>query len=99
MLVVPDIDNIFLPLSEQVVFVKYADCKTNVDILLEKLPVMFASSKVNDSSFGAAIEGAAIAMVFLNSHFFLTFLEIKWRESYRFPKRFTFRRSRTSRQT
>ena len=63
MLVVPDIDSVFLPLSEEVIFVKYSDCKSNIDTLLDKLPQMFANSKVNDSSFGSAIEAATIAMV------------------------------------
>ena len=62
MLVVPDINNLFLPLSQSKLFVKYSECTGIIDNLLDKLPLMFGQSKVNECAGGAALEAAAVAL-------------------------------------
>lgn len=63
MMVVPDIDSVFLPISEEVIFVNYEKSKAVVDSLLEKIPGMFANSKINDTVFGAVVQAGLVALV------------------------------------
>jgi protein transport protein SEC24 len=63
MLVVPDVDSMFLPISEEVIFVSYQNAKSIVDALLDKLPAMFASTKITDTAFGSVIQAGSLALV------------------------------------
>lgn len=38
MMVVSDVNNVFVPLDEQVIFVKYKESKNVIDSLLDKIP-------------------------------------------------------------
>ena len=63
MLVLADTENVFIPIGEDVLFVKYHEAKRVIESLLTKLPTMFAASKVQESCFGAAVQAAADALV------------------------------------
>lgn len=62
MLVLADTENVFIPIGEDVLFVKYHEAKRVIESLLTKLPTMFAASKVQESCFGAAVQAAADAL-------------------------------------
>jgi len=62
MLVIPDINDVFLPIDEDHILVSYRDSKANVNSLLDKLPSMFQNTKLQDSAFGAAIQACSLAL-------------------------------------
>jgi len=62
MLVLADTENVFIPIGEEVLFVKYHEAKRVIELLLTKLPTMFSASKVQESCFGAAVQAAADAL-------------------------------------
>jgi hypothetical protein len=62
MMVVPDINGLFLPIAQSLLFVKYSDSKNIIDGLLDKLANMFATNKVDECAYGAALEAANLAL-------------------------------------
>jgi protein transport protein SEC24 len=63
MMVIPDLNDVFLPLAQEVVFVKYSESKAIIDGLLQKLPSMFQNTKISESSFAAAMQAGEMALV------------------------------------
>eukprot|EP01117_Protostelium_nocturnum_P012070 TRINITY_DN441_c0_g1_i2.p1 TRINITY_DN441_c0_g1~~TRINITY_DN441_c0_g1_i2.p1 ORF type:complete len:875 (-),score=232.15 TRINITY_DN441_c0_g1_i2:40-2664(-) len=62
MMVIPDLNDIFLPIAQEVAFVKYSENKELVDALLQKLPTMFQNTKITEAAVGAAILAAEQAL-------------------------------------
>jgi protein transport protein SEC24 len=75
MMIVPDVEDVFVPLSEQClvnpIHSKYAiefetfnlNDRAIIENLLDSLPKMFAATRVAESCAGAAIQAANLAMV------------------------------------
>jgi protein transport protein SEC24 len=63
MMVVGDINNVFLPLAEERIFASYKTSKTVIENLLEKIPKIFAETKISESALGAAIWAGHLALV------------------------------------
>lgn len=63
MMVVADIEDVFVPLSEEVIFVRYSEHKETVDKLFEKLPQMFRNTKIGEAALGAALRVGETALV------------------------------------
>ncbi|KAL7114464.1 hypothetical protein ACP275_04G122500 [Erythranthe tilingii] len=61
MLIVPDVQDVYTPLQSDVI-VQLAECRQHLEILLESIPTMFQSNRTADSSFGAAVKAAFLAM-------------------------------------
>ncbi|CAK9081361.1 Protein transport protein Sec24-like At3g07100 [Durusdinium trenchii] len=61
MLVVSDLDDLFLPLPDDIL-VPLAESETAVLNLLDSLPSIFGETKVNESCLGSAVRGAFMAM-------------------------------------
>lgn len=57
MLVVPDIENVFIPLADDLL-VNLGESRRIVDALLDKLPTMFAHTQQVESAFGPALKAA-----------------------------------------
>lgn len=62
MMVVADIEEVFLPIAQEVIFAKYSESSAVIDSLLEKLPTMFQRSSINDSALGAALLVSSMAL-------------------------------------
>ncbi|CAH9127236.1 unnamed protein product [Cuscuta epithymum] len=61
MLIVPDVQDVYTPLQTDVI-VQLSECRQHLDLLLENIPSMFQNNRTADSSFGAAIKAAFLAM-------------------------------------
>ncbi|XP_068661634.1 protein transport protein SEC24 C-like [Aristolochia californica] len=61
MLIVPDVNNVYTPLQSDIV-VPLAECRENLEQLLESIPSMFQTNRVAESAFGAVIKAAYLAM-------------------------------------
>lgn len=61
MLVVSDLDDLFLPLPDDIL-VPLAESEAAIVNLLESLPGIFGETKVNESCLGSAVRGAFMAM-------------------------------------
>jgi len=61
MLVVSDLDDLFLPLPEDIL-VNLAESESAILNLLDSLPTIFAENRVSESCFGSAVKGAFMAM-------------------------------------
>ncbi|VFQ80673.1 unnamed protein product [Cuscuta campestris] len=61
MLIVPDVHDVYTPLETDVI-VQLSECRQHLDLLLENIPTMFQTTRTADSSFGAAIKAAFLAM-------------------------------------
>ncbi|XP_031111153.1 protein transport protein Sec24-like At4g32640 [Ipomoea triloba] len=61
MLIVPDVQDVYTPLQTDVI-VQLSECRQHLDLLLENIPTMFQNNRTADSSFGAAIKAAFLAM-------------------------------------
>ena len=60
---VGEVHNMFLPMPTANMLVRYSEHKTQIDELLDKLPVMFQHTGVNESALGAALNAAALMLV------------------------------------
>ena len=63
MLVVSDLDDMFLPQSSDLLC-DLEECKDVIQVLLEKIPVMFENSKITANALGAALKAAYEVIVF-----------------------------------
>ncbi|CAI9115465.1 OLC1v1016370C3 [Oldenlandia corymbosa var. corymbosa] len=61
MLVVPDVQDVYTPLQTDVV-VQLSECRDHLELLLETIPTMFQNNRTSDSSFGAAVKAAFLAV-------------------------------------
>lgn len=61
MVVVSDLEDVFLPLPEGIV-ASVADNESGIIGLLDSLPAVFADTRVNESCLGSAVYGAHMAM-------------------------------------
>jgi len=61
MLVVSDLEDLFLPLPDDIL-VPLSESEGTILNLLESLPTIFAETKVNESCMGSAVKGAFMAM-------------------------------------
>lgn len=63
MMVVSDIEDVFLPIAQEVIFRKYSESQAVINTLLEKLPTMFQRTQITESALGAALKCASLALV------------------------------------
>jgi hypothetical protein len=65
MMVVPDVHGMFVPVSEDIILVRYSDPRNKavIDALLDKLPSIFQNTKVQEAALGPAIQAAALTLV------------------------------------
>lgn len=61
MLVVSDLEDLFLPLPDDILVNAY-ESETSILSLLDSLPAMFQETKINESCMGSAVKGAYLAM-------------------------------------
>jgi protein transport protein SEC24 len=61
MLVVADLDDLFLPLPDDIL-VNANESETAIVTLLDSLPTMFQDTKISESCMGSAVKGAFMAM-------------------------------------
>jgi len=61
MLVVSDLEDLFLPLPDDIL-VPIAESESTILTLLDSLPTIFGETKVNESCMGSAVKGAFMAM-------------------------------------
>ncbi|KAG9454824.1 hypothetical protein H6P81_007728 [Aristolochia fimbriata] len=61
MLIVPDVNDVYTPLQSDIV-VPLAECRENLEQLLESIPSMFQTNRVAESAFGAVVKAAYLAM-------------------------------------
>lgn len=61
MLVVSDLDDLFLPLPDGIL-VNLSDCEASILGLLDTLPALFSATSITESCMGSAIKGAHMAM-------------------------------------
>jgi protein transport protein SEC24 len=61
MLVVPDIQDVYTPLQNHLI-VPLSEGREHLEQLLETIPSMFQDNRIQESSFGAAVKGAYLAM-------------------------------------
>lgn len=61
MLIVPDVEDVYTPLHSDLI-VQLTECRQHLEQLLETIPAMFANNKVSESSFGAAMKAAFLAL-------------------------------------
>ncbi|KAI9263361.1 hypothetical protein BDA99DRAFT_65660 [Phascolomyces articulosus] len=62
MMVVPDINDMFLPLSNDSVFVDPIKSRDVIENLLSSLPTMFAENRAQTAVFGSAIKGGLLGL-------------------------------------
>lgn len=70
MMVVADTQDIFVPLSEEAIFVKYSEHKEIINKLFDKLPQMFAGNKIGEAALGSALRIGEAALVLEFKYFF-----------------------------
>ncbi|KAI7959660.1 hypothetical protein MJO28_003451 [Puccinia striiformis f. sp. tritici] len=58
MLVVPDLDDMFVPISEDALYVDPAESSTMIHNLLDSLPAMFAENNIMESALGGPVQAA-----------------------------------------
>jgi len=61
MLVVSDLEDLFLPLPDDILVNAY-ESETAIMTLLDQLPTIFQETKINESCMGSAVKGAYLAM-------------------------------------
>ena len=61
MVVVSDLEDLFLPLADDVL-VNLSESADALDDLLDQIPRLFAENKVNESCFASAVKGCYMAM-------------------------------------
>merc|ERR1719460_168283 len=61
MLVVSDLEDLFLPLPDDILVNAY-ESESAIMNLLDSLPVIFQETKINESCMGSAVKGAYLAM-------------------------------------
>ncbi|KAI9496142.1 hypothetical protein BDB00DRAFT_810662 [Zychaea mexicana] len=62
MMVVPDINDMFLPLSSESLFVNPTESRDVVENLLSSLPTLFAENRAQTAVFGSAIKGGLMGL-------------------------------------
>eukprot|EP01094_Clydonella_sp_ATCC50884_P002851 TRINITY_DN12187_c0_g2_i1.p1 TRINITY_DN12187_c0_g2~~TRINITY_DN12187_c0_g2_i1.p1 ORF type:complete len:1112 (-),score=276.26 TRINITY_DN12187_c0_g2_i1:193-3528(-) len=62
MMVVPDLENPFLPVSAESLLVPYHESKAAFDSLLELLPQIFEGNRAPGSAFGSAVNAAGLLL-------------------------------------
>ena len=62
MLVVPDVDDVFVPLPDAAL-VNAAECKESIIKLLQSLPNLFSAARSTEAALGAALKAAYLVMV------------------------------------
>jgi protein transport protein SEC24 len=62
LMTVGEVHNMFLPMPTANMLVRYGEHKAQIDELLDKLPVMFQHTGVNESALGAALNAAALML-------------------------------------
>uniref|UniRef100_A0A1D1Z3K7 Protein transport protein Sec24-like At4g32640 n=1 Tax=Anthurium amnicola TaxID=1678845 RepID=A0A1D1Z3K7_9ARAE len=61
MLIVPDVQDVYTPLHSDII-VQLTECRQHLEQLLESIPSMFEDNRIAESSFGAAVKAAFLAM-------------------------------------
>ncbi|SBS86776.1 protein transport protein Sec24A, putative (SEC24A) [Plasmodium malariae] len=61
MMIVPDIQDIFIPLPEDIL-VNAHECQNVIDVLLDNLPTMWRNNKMSDSCAGNALKAAVMVL-------------------------------------
>ncbi|KAI8147373.1 Sec23/Sec24 trunk domain-containing protein [Fennellomyces sp. T-0311] len=62
MMVVPDVNDMFLPLSSDSFFVDPLESRDVIETLLDSLPTLFTENRAQTAVFGSAIKGGLLAL-------------------------------------